>query len=364
VFRILLAGCAARGEIADVPGTPIRMQLLRIPGRNRIPDFWMAAREVTWAEFDRFAEFPSDEAQDGITRPSRGKDYVVLSGLPNEFMQPDRPLTNVRYHAAVSYCEWLSRRTGATYRLPTEAEWNLACGEDPSAPAWTKENSDDRTHVGGERKPSSSGVSDLLGNVWEYALEPDQVPEFDPVLLGGAWNESARLRRRRETADWTLADPNRPPSTWWYRAGHSQGVRLVRVSGADEKPARDAAAAKLQFHGLQGVERDKSLYMTVTGKVWNGSDRTLSELILKVYYLNRRSKPHFEDVSSYQPRRATFNLAMPVLVSSGHAGEHANPLRPGESRAFVVDLPLSLDGDDEVHHDQFGVSVLSIRFAD
>lgn len=331
VALVLVAGCASGVDTVAVPGTKFRFQMVRVDGKGAVPSFWMEARETTWREFDCFLESPSEEAQDGVTRPSRGKDYIMLSGLAPEWMQPEKPVTNLRYHAAASYCEWLSKRTGATYRLPTEAEWDLAAAEP------------------GE-------IRDLNGGVWEYCLESDRPPELRPVLKGGAWNEPGLLRRT-DFADWSLADPNRPLSTWWFRAGHAQGLRVVRVSEPDEKPARDAAAAKLRIQGLKGVESDKELFVRVSGTVENGGDRALSELVLKVYYLNPKGKPHFEDVSSYQTRRATFNLALPVLANTP-------PLKPGEARAFAVDLPLSLDGDDEVNRDRFSASVLSIRFAD
>ncbi|HVR85920.1 MAG TPA: SUMF1/EgtB/PvdO family nonheme iron enzyme, partial [Planctomycetota bacterium] len=142
----VLAGCAGvaeppRKETVSLPGTSLHFELVRIPGRDRVPTFWMGAREVTWAEFNRFYEFPQEQALDGVTRPSSGKDYLALSGLPNEFMLPERPVTNVRYHAAVSYCEWLSRKTGALYRLPTEAEWLLARGVPPVDAGWTADTS-------------------------------------------------------------------------------------------------------------------------------------------------------------------------------------------------------------------------------
>src|SRR5689334_12676791 len=109
MMLLLLAGCASveegpRSETVAVPGTSLRFDLVRISGRDPVPGFWMGAREVTWAEFNRFYEFPQDQAQDGVTRPSSGKDYLALSGLPNDFMLPERPVTNVRFHAAISYC--------------------------------------------------------------------------------------------------------------------------------------------------------------------------------------------------------------------------------------------------------------------
>src|SRR2546421_12162018 len=151
VMLVLLAGCASveerpRSETVVIPGTSVHFEMVRIEGRGRVPTFWMGTREVTWAEFNRFYEFAGDQERDGVTRPSRGKDYLALSGLPNDFMLPERPLTNVRYHAALVYCEWLSKKTGAVYRLPTEAEWDLARGDTSGEEAQTDRHSGRRTN--------------------------------------------------------------------------------------------------------------------------------------------------------------------------------------------------------------------------
>jgi formylglycine-generating enzyme required for sulfatase activity len=57
---------------------------------------------------------------------SVGGSYVPKSGFE------DHPVVAVSWHGAVTYCDWLTTKTGNTYRLPTEAEWEKAARGDTS----------------------------------------------------------------------------------------------------------------------------------------------------------------------------------------------------------------------------------------
>lgn len=380
---------ASRNEKVAIPGTQIWFDMVSIPGgRIRMErsgrevtllPFWISKHEVTWGQFDRFYEFPEDQKIDGVTRPSAGKNYLGLSGLPPDFLESGRPVTNLRIHSALVYCEWLTRKTGKIFRLPTEAEWEFACraaSEEPTPVddyAWHEGNSEERTHPAGLKKPNSFGVFDMLGNVWEYCLEPDHPPDFGPVLRGGAWNTPAdRIRttpRKTMPAGWSTADPNRPFSVWWFRPDFTQGFRVVRVPETATVEERERYALKIEVANLAGREhlirngKAASFFSRVTGEVRNTGGRVLDELAIKVYYLDPEGKPHLEDVIAGSTRRATFNVAYPVLVASAHKGAHAQPLGPGESRNFAVDVPLTFDPEENVREDRFGANVLHLRFS-
>ena len=151
------------------------------------------------------------------TEPWAGEDYVEEG--------PDYPATFVSHDDAVDFCSELSSREGATYRLPTEAEWEYACrarsqtaysfgdtAEQMEQYGWFDENDrgvgEEYAHRVGQKLPNAFGLYDLDGNVWEWCSdwfeEYPSGPVTDPtgpaegsrrVLRGGSWSNSAVLCR-------------------------------------------------------------------------------------------------------------------------------------------------------------------------
>ena len=135
--------------------------------------------------------------------------------------QTDRhPVVNVSWNDAIQFCQWLSKKEGKTYRLPTEAEWEYACragtttrfsfGDDPANMADFGNFADPRgkppgtvlTTEVGSLKPNAWGLFDMHGNVlewcsdWYKPIYYADSPADDPVgqkigttrvVRGGGW---------------------------------------------------------------------------------------------------------------------------------------------------------------------------------
>ena len=150
-------------------------------------DLAMGRYEVTVGEYLAFASATGAGAGVGCSSPVQHEDSY--SWREPGFPQTDRhPVTCVNWTEAQEYVSWLSRRTGATYRLPTDAEWGRASAGSPVGVGCFE-----RFHEGtcpvGSYSSNASGLSDMLGNVWEWVSDCYPTP-LRPCLRGGTWSHS------------------------------------------------------------------------------------------------------------------------------------------------------------------------------
>ena len=300
-YRFTLPGSEATIEMTPIPGGRFRMGSPSGEAQRRddegpqveieIEPFWMAKYEVTWGEYkqfmalaDLFKAFTSakmrpltnDRLADAVTAPSNLYDstFTYSSG-----QDPRLPAVTMSQHAAKQYTKWLSKLTGAVYRLPSEAEWEYACRAGSTSAysfgdesdklgeyGWFFENSGDKAHKVGEKKPNPWGLYDMHGNVAEWVLDQyasdayqklagksTQTSEavvwpnklYPRVLRGGSWDsdaENCRSAARMQSSDdaWRGTDPNLPKSPWWFTEGQALGVgfrviRPARMPSAEEQ---------------------------------------------------------------------------------------------------------------------------------
>ena len=106
------------------------------------------------------------------------------------FPQTDRhPVTCVNWDDAQEYVSWLSRTTGATYRLPTEAEWDrAAAGSQPGCDELGRGAMPNGTCPVGASVANAAGLSDMVGNVYEWTEDCWEGDCVRRVLRGGSWD--------------------------------------------------------------------------------------------------------------------------------------------------------------------------------
>jgi len=219
------------------------------------------------------AEQKSKDDVDAITGPT-----PVYGDLTMGYGKK-HPAIGMTWHNAMTFCRWLSKKTGKEYRLPTEAEWEYACragtnslfglGGDPNQPAellagklddyaWYGENSQGQTHEMAKKRPNVWGLYDMLGNVseWvydfysptEYEEAAKKSPTVNPtgpksgkvhVARGGNYNspvEELRCAARAfEEEWWRSGDPQIPKSKWWLPQMEFIGFRVARSVDTDMK---------------------------------------------------------------------------------------------------------------------------------
>jgi len=109
--------------MGDATGEPDEQPLARVA----IPrSFWMGVCEVTNEQFGRFD--PSHDSRYYNKRHALADDR----GLP--LNDPTQPVVRVSWDETMAFCRWLSQKTGKTFTLPTEAQWEYACRAGSGAP--------------------------------------------------------------------------------------------------------------------------------------------------------------------------------------------------------------------------------------
>jgi len=235
--------------IQTLPKSVVKIQMVPVPGGTvkigtqtvTVKPFWIAKTETPWEAYDIFmASGPPSPSYgqtelppDAIALPSKSYILPDLGWGHNGY-----PVINVSFLSVSMYGRWLSSATGKKYRLPTEAEWELAARAGHVGPwkmdkaqlektAWYAGNSTGSTNPVGKKQPNKYGLYDMLGNTGEWATDL----AGKPVVCGGTFLDPiARISpstRRYQTPKWQETDPQFPKSRWWLADGKFVGFRMV-----------------------------------------------------------------------------------------------------------------------------------------
>lgn len=236
------------------------------------PGLAMARNSVTRGEYAAFVEATGrgpGTACWTFVNSGLSYEYVEQPGLtwrdPGFAQEDNHPVVCVNWDDAMAYAAWMSARTGRTYRLPSEAEWEYAARAGTTAARfWGDANSTacrfanvadltlaealslDRrpqftfrctdgfvyTAPVGSFRPNPFGLNDMLGNAWQWTADC-----LNPSLAGIPLDGSARQSGNCEARVMRGGSWSHLP--WYVRAGNRvrgnaqerfsfAGFRLVR----------------------------------------------------------------------------------------------------------------------------------------
>jgi formylglycine-generating enzyme len=228
--------------------------------------FDLGATEVTVGQFREFVESAryvtdAEKAKGALgfypeekNAADRFHTEATVTWKAPGFPQTDaHPVVCVSLRDAQAYCDWLTRKTRLTHRLPTEAEWEYACragstawyswGTDPSegrARANLGDGALEARHPGttrnqqavnlgasegdgvvytaevGKFKPNAWGLFDMHGNVWEWCQDRYQMDLYERLLDGV---------ERTKRSEFVTVDPRGPETTEQHKYGDWRVIR-------------------------------------------------------------------------------------------------------------------------------------------
>lgn len=145
-----------------------------LAARHSRPGFWVTIEQPYYM---------------GVHEVTQQQWKAVMGGSNPSFFQGDRvegdadqhPVDHVSWDEAQAFIERLNAMDEeATYRLPTEFEWEYAAraGRDSvlsraetHEQAWIMDTDKGTTHPVGQKEPNRWGLHDMLGNVWEWVQD-------------------------------------------------------------------------------------------------------------------------------------------------------------------------------------------------
>ncbi len=260
-------------------------------------DFYISKTPITVGQFRRFVA----ETKYRTEAESGSSGGFGLVGDKDEqrpelnWKNPGYPITDqhpvsiITVADAIAFNEWLSKKAGRVFQLPSESQWEFACrggtqtrfysgdaDADLDEIAWYKKNTKTPMPVA-QKKPNSLGLYDMCGNVYQWCgdVYAPYSPQdaTDPQNKRPSGNEPVRIVLRGGSF---MRDANRCRSAERYRATAGtrhveNGIRIVSIvtepssevaklleNSPKAKPSEPASNAPANAKPTQGQPQDNA----------------------------------------------------------------------------------------------------------
>ena len=216
----------------------------------KLESFFMSQTPITqaqWREVAAWQPLPAERwGQDLNPDPSHfqnreGQAEGKVRLLEGEANTDNRPVENVSWLDAMEFCNRLSQRTGRTFNLPSEAQWEYACRAGTITPFHFGEtittdlanyngrhtyadgpkglNRSQTTPVG--MLPANAwGLHDMHGNVWEWCQDESHESYEGAPTDGRAWMDVLEVEKSKESEKLRLLRGG----SWNYNPGYCRSA--------------------------------------------------------------------------------------------------------------------------------------------
>ncbi len=178
-----------------IPPGPFIMGSSRHPGPE---EYWMGKTEVSVVQYRKFLNEKRSNYPEWM---EKGSKFNLETGSDDHYknqVYDNYPVVGISWHDAKAYCDWLSGKTGLTFQLPTEEQWEKAArGTDGRMYPWGGTRADNTLANFFSQSPktvevnsypqgaSPYGLLNMAGNVEEWCGSEED-PE-SPVARGGGF---------------------------------------------------------------------------------------------------------------------------------------------------------------------------------
>ena len=204
--------------------------------------FHMSKYEVTQGEFERIMGFnPSNNLHIGSNYPVENVTWYDAVMYCNKLSEDEGlntyyDITNIVYNGKSIRSADVTIKGTNGYKLPNYDEWTWASwggrttgidyyiysgSNNINDVAWYGANSQNKTHLVGEKNINGAGIYDMSGNVWEWCeTDPNTgILDIQTVALGGAYNSQNMTECDVNGNGYKYMDKNEKNGSCGFRIG-------------------------------------------------------------------------------------------------------------------------------------------------
>ena len=178
--------------------------------RVHLAAFSLARTPITQAQWRQVARWQPAPGDPPWERELNPEPSFFKGDLPVENRRPEhdrRPVERVSWFDAQEFCRRLSQRTGRTYTLPSESQWEYACRAGTTTPyafgstlsQWQANVASSGTTEVGSFPANAWGLHDMHGNVWEWCLDHWHRGYEGAPADGSAWLSTTKQQNPSST---------------------------------------------------------------------------------------------------------------------------------------------------------------------